>query len=80
MQAILIDVQFGNFQIVACAFYVQRPFGLTEKMMGFFYRFVETEQHRTHLSVIGIEFVLNQGVAVVKTTVCVVVVVKPLVF
>ena len=58
---------------------VHSPVRLTEKMVRFFYRIVETKEHRAHLSVVGVEFVLNERIAVVRAAIFVVVVVKPIV-
>ena len=65
---------------VHCQFSIaQSPIRLTEKMMRLLDTLVKAEQHRAHLPIVGVQLVLNQGIALVITAGLVVVVVIPVV-
>lgn len=80
VERMLVYVELGDAHVVLLLADAQGPVRLAEEVMGFLDALVEAEQHGAHLAVAGVEFVLDQGVALVVSARVVVVVVVPVVF
>ena len=79
-QVVLLYVQPGDAHGMVLAADAQRPVGLTEIAVCFFHACLHAQEHGAQLFLVAVYFVLNQGVALVKAAVFIVVVVEPLVF
>jgi hypothetical protein len=79
-EILLAHVQLGDAHGAHIAADVERPIGLGKKMVGLLDALVEAKQQGPKSARVGLHLVLDERVALVKTTGFVVVVVKPVVF
>jgi len=79
-QPVLFHVQARDAHLVVFVADAQSPVGLTEKTVRFFHALVEAEHHGSVDTVMRVQLVLYQGIALVVAAGFIVVVVEPLVF